>query len=503
MPPPESSPKHVYLTDSPGKHHASPFNFMEPSPTLQTVATTVLQNFPKTGDKVTTENILKSSAPPTPFPELEMDQAKLVDGALLSPSAGVRTPKSADPAFSWLNMNSPTLKSPKIGGNFTLFSGNFFSDAADLGFAGEQQSPMYLKQNAKPAFSPVSTRPTSTSANNSHTDVTMEAERDLMEDEDMIVLLQLAQSQGGASGQRTPLQRNGDSTTTTTSDILTASSLHLPHIPPVANNAFRASSKDDKIAKSEWQPPLLKSSGSFHSTKITRMDSYGTNGVGISKLSIAGSKSGDAGETKVEDTKAAAVTADVPKKLPNILIPNNNQVLQPPYIRPNHQMASFRTTLGGPGFLPMPPVGMGGPVGYPVSYRPPPTMNTAAPVPPNSKKKTPSKKRIPKSKSKTPSKKRSTPSDGDGDSSGLLRGVTMRPSGKWQAQLYYAGKSRYIGVFDTRENAATAYEIARQKLKNAPSDGNAAAANSPEAIEAAVSAARQAAFEGVNMSLKK
>jgi len=37
MPPPESSPKHVYLTDSPGKHHASPFNFMEPSPTLQTV----------------------------------------------------------------------------------------------------------------------------------------------------------------------------------------------------------------------------------------------------------------------------------------------------------------------------------------------------------------------------------------------------------------------------------------------------------------------------------
>lgn len=163
------------------------------------VATTVLQNFPKNGDKITTENILKSSAPPTPFPELEMDQAKLVDGALLSPSVtGARTPKSADPAFSWLNMNSPTLKSPKIGGNFTLFSGNFFSDAADLGFAGEQQSPMYLKQNAKPAFSPVSTRPTSTTHNSSHTDVTMEAERDLMEDEDMIVLLQLAQSQGGA-----------------------------------------------------------------------------------------------------------------------------------------------------------------------------------------------------------------------------------------------------------------------------------------------------------------
>lgn len=121
------------------------------------------------------------------------------------------------------------------------------------------------------------------------------------------------------------MQRNGDSTTTTTSDILTASSLHLPHIPPVANNAFRANSKDDKNAKSAWQPPLLKSSGSFHSTKITRMDSYGTNGAGISKLSITGSRSGDAGEAKVEDTKAAAA-ADVPKRLPNILIPNNQQV---------------------------------------------------------------------------------------------------------------------------------------------------------------------------------
>ncbi|GMI00415.1 hypothetical protein TrST_g13363 [Triparma strigata] len=28
------------------------------------------------------------------------------------------------------------------------------------------------------------------------------------------------------------------------------------------------------------------------------------------------------------------------------------------------------------------------------------------------------------------------------------RGVTQRPSGKWQSQLYHGGKSRYIGVFD-------------------------------------------------------
>ena len=30
-----------------------------------------------------------------------------------------------------------------------------------------------------------------------------------------------------------------------------------------------------------------------------------------------------------------------------------------------------------------------------------------------------------------------------------------------QVQLYYAGLSRYIGVFDTREEAAAAYEMAR------------------------------------------
>ena len=66
-----------------------------------------------------------------------------------------------------------------------------------------------------------------------------------------------------------------------------------------------------------------------------------------------------------------------------------------------------------------------------------------------------------------------------------------------QAQLYYAGKSRYIGVFDTREKAALAYEIAREKLKSdkIPSDNSA---QSLKATENAVNAARKAAFEGVN-----
>jgi hypothetical protein len=82
----------------------------------------------------------------------------------------------------------------------------------------------------------------------------------------------------------------------------------------------------------------------------------------------------------------------------------------------------------------------------------------------------------------------------------ILRGVTMRPSGKWQAQLYFAGKSRYIGVFDSREKAALAYEIAREKLKaEKSSDGTPL---SPKTTENAVNAARKAAFDGVNEQLK-
>lgn len=67
-----------------------------------------------------------------------------------------------------------------------------------------------------------------------------------------------------------------------------------------------------------------------------------------------------------------------------------------------------------------------------------------------------------------------------------------------QAQLYYAGKSRYIGVFDTREKAALAYEIARERLKADPKDTTSGGGQSPEATEAKVSLARKEAFAGVN-----
>jgi len=79
--------------------------------------------------------------------------------------------------------------------------------------------------------------------------------------------------------------------------------------------------------------------------------------------------------------------------------------------------------------------------------------------------------------------------------SGVLpRGITQRPSGKWQAQLYYAGKSRYIGVFDQRDIAVLAYEIAREHLKSDPRKSSL-----KESDEAKIlfESARKAAFRGV------
>ena len=76
-----------------------------------------------------------------------------------------------------------------------------------------------------------------------------------------------------------------------------------------------------------------------------------------------------------------------------------------------------------------------------------------------------------------------------------LRGVTQRPSRKWQAQLYYAGKSRYIGVFDNKEQAALAYEIAREILKDEKQPLNVTA----DECEKNVNLAREAAFEGIGL----
>ena len=72
-----------------------------------------------------------------------------------------------------------------------------------------------------------------------------------------------------------------------------------------------------------------------------------------------------------------------------------------------------------------------------------------------------------------------------------FRGVTCRPSGKWQAQVYYAGKSRYIGVFQSKEQAALAYEAGRELLETYSEGGDDP---DGETIASNVNLARKAAF---------
>jgi hypothetical protein len=68
-------------------------------------------------------------------------------------------------------------------------------------------------------------------------------------------------------------------------------------------------------------------------------------------------------------------------------------------------------------------------------------------------------------------------------------GVTMRPSGKWQAQLYYLGKSRYIGVFNDKEEAFSIYRFIRKRLQ---SHGHR---HSQESADKQFQSAKQAALE--------
>ena len=57
----------------------------------------------------------------------------------------------------------------------------------------------------------------------------------------------------------------------------------------------------------------------------------------------------------------------------------------------------------------------------------------------------------------------------------IPRGVTVRPSGRWQSQVYFHGASRYLGVYSNSNQAALAFIAAKQilsentpKIKDAP-----------------------------------
>ena len=64
-----------------------------------------------------------------------------------------------------------------------------------------------------------------------------------------------------------------------------------------------------------------------------------------------------------------------------------------------------------------------------------------------------------------------------------------------QAQVYYASKSQYIGVFDTKVEASLAYEIARKLLNSDPYE---AVSLSGEEIKTNIGLARRAAWKGVS-----
>lgn len=75
----------------------------------------------------------------------------------------------------------------------------------------------------------------------------------------------------------------------------------------------------------------------------------------------------------------------------------------------------------------------------------------------------------------------------------LPKGVTFRPSGKWQVQLFYAGQSRYLGLFHSKEAAALAYALARDCVIQLGDDWRTWKSLTAEQIKANVITIRKAA----------
>lgn len=66
------------------------------------------------------------------------------------------------------------------------------------------------------------------------------------------------------------------------------------------------------------------------------------------------------------------------------------------------------------------------------------------------------------------------------------RGITIRPSGKWQAQMFFKGKSRYLGVRTSKREGVILYFTARSYLKSLP----ASALSTPKQADVAFLRAR-------------
>lgn len=426
------------------------------------------------------------------------------------------------------------------------------------------------------------------------------AERDLMEDEDMSVLLQLASNNTPRSTTSGPVFRTSadeksarvESGSSTGGGDRNLPALQLPMIGGSrtdGSNARGAPRLLERKSRSGSGNPLLNGARGDDSDDVE----YASGDPFAPPTLNMRSKDGEAGAKPQDKTgshpaesssnRSSSATYALHAPYPH---PHQSYYPMPPPGLPPGSTGSLRVTIGsskngspprtgGSPHAPPPhypeypyPPGMYSqygpppPMGYPAyqGYAPPPPSGRHVPVYGNSqpskassssslKKSKPSstvnakggatnnKRSLPLTDAKTPApssakKQRKTPSSsakkvkkvnspsaeepqktaasiqainaangGHNDkaaalAAAILRGVTMRPSGKWQAQLYFAGKSRYIGVFDTQEKAALAYEIAREKLKSGPQDA------SGKNTENLVNAARKAAFDGVNEKVK-